>query len=389
MDLLSKVKALYKLHYKVGELNGVHYDYTCPSLTNYPHQWLWDSSFHSIVLSNFDINRAKREILTLFLNQSENGFVPCVTIWKKRFPFEEMFYMTKITQPPVPPIAVEIIYQKSHDIKFLNETYPKLALFMDWFYEKRDLDNIGLIKIIHPWETGIDSSPAFDKQLGVKINNPSFFEVMARFYWIIFNKKFASENVLMNSIYAKSLKSMSRLANIVNKTDDAKKYNTRYKQAVDSLIKYCWSDTDKIFYDLDNDRKQIKIKTISSLMPLIIEDLPKKYVVNLISKHLLNNKEFWSNYPLSSVSMDEKTFNPGKSIVLWRGPTWINTNWFLIKSLIYFGYTREANDLILKTKFLVEQKGFWEFYNPDTGEGYGQPNLSWSALVLDIINLQK
>ncbi len=119
-------------------------------------------------------------------------------------------------------------------------------------------------------------------------------------------------------------------------------------------------------------------------MPLILDDLPKKYVDLLIS-HLTNKNEFWSEYPIPSVSMDENTFNQNNSLVLWRGPTWVNINWFLVKALVHWGRIKEVKVIVDKTSKMVEKNGFREFYNPFTGEGYGQPNLGWSALILDMV----
>lgn len=398
MTLLDRVIWLYKNNHKTGESSGIHYDYTCPSPGNYPHQWLWDSCFHSIVLTHFDIERAKREIRTLLSGQRENGFLPCCTLWKKRFPFEETFYRTQISQPPVPPIAIEIIYDKSKDLNFLKEVYPKLKAFMKWYAGCRDSNNNGLIEAIHPWETGIDSTPTFDKQLGIRKPHPNFGEFMLKYYWIFFRyyllgwdekeilskKIFLSDNLLINSIYAKALKSMSRLALILGNENDFKDFDDRYKVVLAALIKYSWSEEDKIFYDLDENDEQVKIKTISSLMPLILDDLPKKFVEDLIG-HLTDKNEYWCEYPIPSVSMDEKTFSSGGGFVLWRGPTWINTNWFITKALLHRGYKKEARIIIDKTAEMVDKSGFWEYYNPLTGEGYGQPSYGWSALVLDMV----
>jgi hypothetical protein len=114
-NLKNRTFRLFNKNRRTGIFNGARYDYTCPSPRNYPHQWLWDSCFHAIVLTNFDLERSKSEIKTLLLNQRGDGFIPCVSIWEKRFPLEGMFYVNKITQPPVIPIAVEIIYESTKD----------------------------------------------------------------------------------------------------------------------------------------------------------------------------------------------------------------------------------------------------------------------------------
>jgi alpha,alpha-trehalase len=46
-------------------------------------------------------------------------------------------------------------------INFVDDRY------FDWLMKDRDIDKSGLITILHPWESGIDLSPAYDPALGV------------------------------------------------------------------------------------------------------------------------------------------------------------------------------------------------------------------------------
>src|SRR5690348_17747575 len=38
--------------------------YTVPAPVDYPYQWLWDSCFHAIILTHFDLPAAKAELLS-------------------------------------------------------------------------------------------------------------------------------------------------------------------------------------------------------------------------------------------------------------------------------------------------------------------------------------
>jgi neutral trehalase len=74
-----------------------------------------------------------------------------------------------------------------------------------------------------------------------------------------------------------------------------------------------------------------------------------------------------------------------KGKLLWRGPTWINTNWFIVKGLRKHGYEREADKIVERMVEMVQREGFKEYYNPETGEGYRRENFGWSTLVLDLL----
>jgi glycogen debranching enzyme len=400
-DLKKKASKILAHNHRTGTLNGIKYDYTCPSAKPgmYPHEWLWDSSFHSIVLTHFNPARAKREIKTLLSKQEKSGFLSCVSIWEKSSPLDSIIYITKITQPPVVAYAALRVYEKTRDKDFLKTVYPKIKSLLCWLKDNRDENGNGLIRIIHPWEAGIDTNPSTDKEFGIKSHFPSVIINYAKLIglnikylamgWnekkIYKSRSFQMESVLFNSIYAQALLSIGKIARILGNNEDEKKFKKLYRKVFGSLIKNCWSEKDGFFYDLDRNAKQIRVKTVSGLMPLILPDLPKKITRKLIEKHILNEKEFWSKYPVPSVSMDEPTFNPGNSLILWRGPTWVNTNWFINKALLYYGYKSEAHELTKRTSEMIARFGFCEFYNPLTGEGYGQPNFGWSTLVTDMV----
>ena len=53
----------------------------------------------------------------------------------------------------------------------------KLKKYLDWFYNYRDTSKIGLVSIIHPWESGLDNSPIWDGPLNkVKIDGNLKYE---------------------------------------------------------------------------------------------------------------------------------------------------------------------------------------------------------------------
>jgi hypothetical protein len=59
------------------------------------------------------------------------------------------------------------IFEQTNDVELLKEIVPRLVKFFYWWKDNRDVDGDGLITILHPWESGIDLSPAYDPALGV------------------------------------------------------------------------------------------------------------------------------------------------------------------------------------------------------------------------------
>ena len=48
---------------------------------------------------------------------------------------------------------------------FLAELLPKLVAYHSWLYNERDLDDSGLVTLIHPWECGLDTTPPWMQAL--------------------------------------------------------------------------------------------------------------------------------------------------------------------------------------------------------------------------------
>lgn len=87
-----------------------------------------------------------------------------------------------------------------------------------------------------------------------------------------------------------------------------------------------------------------------------------------------------------AVTSVAKTHPGFDSVRYWRGPVWVNMNWFLIRGLQRCGRVDEADRLRRHTLDLVSQHGMYEYYDPETGRGRGSPDFSWTAaLTLDLL----
>jgi len=387
--------------------DGTNYSYVCPSIEFYPFQWFWDSCFHAIVLTHFDINLAKEEILNLLSAQHGDGFIPHIIFWGDRegasywtfLQSKPPYHCSSYIQPPVIAQAVKAIFDRCGDIEFLRQTLPQLRRYYLWL-QNRDFDNDGLISIIAPWESGLDESPVYDSALSFPENSYwsaraldlRYAEAKYDLEKIIDLGLFDVEDVLVNSIYAQGLRVLSELYHVMGNREE----NVRFKSLADrvekAIIDKCYLDG--CFYNLNNKNNKempAMVITVISLMPLILDNIEKDKVDNLITRHLLNPEELWLPYPIPSVARSEHSFDPiykGQDY-LWRGPAWINTNWFIVQGLLKHGYKEIACELIKRTVELVSRSGFREFYNPWTGEGYGATDFGWATLVVDLLDMLK
>ena len=417
-DLLDEAKKALYGNLKTGYSSWANenYKYFSPSKHHYPHQWFWDSCFHAIILSHFDIELAKNEVRGLLKVQSENGFIPHVIYWntsKFRRPLAGLGAMlesspslspktTDLIQPPLIAQSVEAIYKKDKDVDFLKEVVPKLLKYYLWLAKNRDPDEDGLISIIAPYESGLDQSPSYDPVLGIGgkhalrmalAGRKVTFKNMLNKYNLekIFKADYFNvEDVLVNSIYIFNLKILVNLLHEIDREKDAREIQHIYSKSKDSLVKKCFDKEKKAFFDLFSNKERVsKVLTIKSLMPMIL-DIDKKYVDSLVKEHLLNTDEFNVAYPVPTVARNELSFLPSPPLIahepiIWRGPTWVNTNWYLAKGLKKHGFEKESKHIVDRTVDLIKLSGYREFFNPLTGEGYGAHNFGWSTLVVDML----
>jgi len=375
-----------------------------PSLPHYPHEWLWDTCFEAIVCSALGLNDVAKEILErlILCEQRQDGFIPHM-IYHGHFWFglkprdvEKLFFpsphRSAYTQPPVFAQAIDWI----DDPTFGQHVFEKTYHFFRYFIEKQDPDNDSLISNFHPRETGRDSTPEFDRWwlarpykshfLSYLFDLFLFLKITLRYRkekWRI--EKISQkpvvdiEDLMFNSIWVDGMDILAKFAPDETSKKIAKDLAHHTEQAI---LEKCWDDKTKRFYSLGPQNEYLKTTTISNLFPLILPNIPKDKAEKIVQL-LTDEKQFWTPYPLPSVAQSEPSFDPDyKTKLLWRGPVWINTNWYLIYGLLRHGFYDVAKDLAKRTFTMVENEGFREFYHPITGKGMRVKNFGWSTLVV-------
>ena len=423
--LIDKAKELFERNRKSGvSEEGFEYFYVCPDTSVYPHQWFWDSCFHIMINAKMgNLDPAAAELETLMHTQAEDGWIGHMNYWEKNPSIVDrsvgMFYPSDETSPLMQPAfiahALRYLYNAAKIVdnaranELLDKFYPGIKKYYDALYERRVFwDKRPLISMVHPWESGTDNIPAYDEVLGINGRLMAVkwgyqllkaLRVNAKCDWdmdrIRERDHFVVEDVLVNSAYADGLNELADLSEIMGNTSHAKELRNRAQAVTATVLKEMWSEQDSVFYNTSgSEHRKNPVKIVNSFMPLVLKDIPKDIVKSLIQNTFNNPHEFNCNYPVPSVSLSHPTFDPNSSLMLWRGPTWICTNWYLLKGLRrQLGEKPDLKQLIEpvyeslrdKTIDLVKQAGFREYYNPLNGSGGGAKQFGWSALVVDLI----
>ncbi|MFF4962261.1 MGH1-like glycoside hydrolase domain-containing protein [Streptomyces sp. NPDC001222] len=162
---------------------------TVPSHSLYPHQWSWDSAFIAIGLRHLSPLKAQTELETLLDAQWADGRIPHI-VFNPSVPLDAYFpspdfwrsstagraagaprtvQTSGIVQPPVHALAAWLVHRADPELSrargFLPRIHPRLAAWHRYLLHRRDLGGGGLVSVVHPWEQGMDNSPAWDAPL--------------------------------------------------------------------------------------------------------------------------------------------------------------------------------------------------------------------------------
>ncbi|PZP44122.1 MAG: neutral trehalase [Azospirillum brasilense] len=391
--------------------------YTVPTDRLYPFQWNWDSAFVAMGFATFDVARAWSEIECLLRGQWEDGLVPQIVFHAPSddyFPGPEVWGIrcdpptSGITQPPVLATAARRVL--AADATEAGEArmaavYPRLRDSHRWWAAARDPACTGLVATLHPWETGMDNSPAWDRALDrVPVTtrteirrrdtshvDPAFrpraidyqrfihlVEVFRDAGWepgrMLADSPFRVADVGTNAILLRAeqdlLELAARFGTPAEEAEIAARI-TRMEAALESL----WDEGRGCYLPRDLlSGEAIPFRGSAGFLPLFAGQA--RHAVALAG-----TLEGWSK----SVRALVPSTDPGDSLFeplrYWRGPIWAVVNWMIAEGFRRCGQEVMAERVAGDTRGLIAAEGFSEYFDPLTGQGIGGGTFSWTAAI--------
>ncbi|MDL2144343.1 trehalase family glycosidase [Flavobacterium tructae] len=334
--------------------------------------WAWDSWKHAVAVANYNSELAKDQMRALFDYQEPNGFIPDC-IYRNNL-LEENNYRN--TKAPLAAWAIWKIYEKSKDINFIKEFYPKLKLYHNWWYKDRDHDQDGLCEfgstdgtvIAAKWESGMDNAVRFDDSKILKNGEKAF--------------SLDQESVDLNSFLYAEKNYLQKMAEVLKLTEESKKWKGESTALKVKIQNQFWDAATGWFYDTTIDGKTlIKAMGCEGYLPVWAEVATAEQA-QLAKQNMLDTASLNTFVPLPTLAANHPKFKPDNGY--WRGPVWLDQSYFGINGLEKYGYVKEANELAHKLIYNAEgvlDKGtsIRENYQPITGRGLEAYNFSWSA----------
>ncbi len=339
----------------------VAYEAMLPSKINYVGLWLWDSAMHALAYRHVDPDLARNQLRSMLACQLDDGMLPDAVYDEGVISEIGHPIRAEVTKPPILAWAALKLHETDHDFDFLREIYIPLVSWNAWWFSMNDDDVDGIAQYNHPYSSGLDDSPLWD--YGMPVESPD-----------------------LNTYLCVQMGSLAMIAERLGLKAEGAMWRRRAAAIVGRMIDHFWDEEAGLFWATHH-HEPIRVKTPFNLYPLWTGQLPE-HIRNRLIGHLTNPDEFWNEYVIPTVARDDEHFDP---VTMWRGPVWVNINYFFIEALQQIGETALATQLRTKTLDLIQSHAsIYEYYNANTGEPpeTAADTFGWTAAVFIDLAIQ-
>lgn len=400
--------------------------YTIPTAGLYPFQWNWDAGVTALGWMTLDQQRAWDEFHSLLRGQwqsgPQEGLITHIIFHQPSdsyFPGPEQWGCeadgvvrqvptSSITQPPLHATMIRAMLSMGADpavtAKNLRPIVQGLVKHHRWWYRCRDPQDTGLVFSCHPWESGMDNSPAWDeplqavprttraytrKDLGHVHSSmrptQEFYDRVV--YLMDFNREvgFDPQRIAQESAYRvndigiisilnRASHSLAGLCDQLGMREDAIFLRARCA-ITERAAGQLWSE--KLGQYVSRDQitgHLLEAPTHAGFLTWygrLVE--PQRDVQQ---QDTLKSWLSETPYALPSTRSTYPGFEPAR---YWRGPIWQHLSSLIAEGLDRCGHIALAKPIHASIAALFAKSGFFEYYHPLTGEGLGGGRFSWTA----------
>ncbi len=385
--------------------------YSCPNPQHYGWQWLWDSCFHAIIWAELgEGERALLELGTLLSTIEPSGFVPhmnfvsdpaaSLKFWRRRG-------TSSITQPPMFGHAIAELVRRGVGVP--KELMAQAAAGLRFFAERRLDSASGLVRIVHPWESGADNSPRWDGFYSEPFPVSAGSESLSQTAWQhekvallgaverdgdgvpLSNPAFDVSSAYFTALVAFNILELASATGCVDPS------------AADGMVeavRNAWSDEHKTWVDVAGGASRatatatatatttaiatttatggpeiLSAPVLDALLCLLVDDDETR--ADAVCRQLFDPDIFGAPFGPAGVSKQHPGYDGDG---YWRGAAWPQISYLMCVALRRRNRLAEADAVAEQLRQGAERSGFAEHWNPDTGKAGGAMPQSWSAL---------
>lgn len=399
--------------------------YTIPTARLYPYQWNWDSAFVALGFLTFDRERAWKELELLLEGQWANGMIPSIifrsndpdyfpgpSVWQTqtRMDVPPAIASTGISQPPILASIILSLVESGDEKDSLRagRMLDQVLRYHQWYQRERTSQHADVVGTVHPWETGRDNCPdwtlglnamSVDPELDSYVRkdiehaNPDQRPSQEQYDKYVSIVKFGRElgwdqKKLTNTgpflmadpgIHFILLRANKDLLKLARKLD-LKAQVEQLEILVERGTKandYFWNESLGAFTARNILTGEFSNGFSNASALCFYADAGTEYQRKKTIDNM-NRIAQQVKYMMPSWDPDHNEFDAQR---YWCGPIWPQMNYIISTGMEEQGYSVMADKIRRDMALLIEKSGFYECFNPITGDGCIGTDFSWTAAI--------
>jgi hypothetical protein len=315
--------------------------------------WLECGPLEGMVYGRFRPDIARNNHDVFFSLQRDDGYLPC-WVRTKRIGSAQIQMVV-----PIAATALETA-ESLGDERLLSRAYAACAKWDGWLGAHRNTRGTGLCEAFCEYDTGHDNSPRF-KDLPKKCprDDARICPPEGRLPYLAPD--------LSASVYG-GRRALARMAERLGKTGEAQMWGEKAEKIRRLILKHCFDPEDECFYDVDSDGRFVKVRGDVLTRVLGEHVVDQETFERIYTRYIRNPDEFWTPYPLPSISISDPQFVTSLSENSWGGASQALT---ALRAPRWFGHYGKQEDLKILLNRWVEAitaaPGFMQQMSPWTG----------------------
>ena len=324
------------------------------------HYWLW---IDPTIWSN--------TIQTLYDYANAEGMVPQWVMPTSIYPGTQI--------PNISPVMRDC-YAFTHDRKLIEQSYPKIKGWYEWFLKRRNPTHDGIFAVGDA-SLGQYGSICEYKDNGTDPSQPNFNDTCNP---LTRSKEIGGrpERAYLPDIVAcqaRMAEDLAMMAQELGKKDEAAHYLAEYHRVRDWANKNLWDEKTKFYYVVERATGKKLMKRSNAAFWLLWAGIPNKEQKDALVAAMFDPKQFFTPIPLPMIALNDPTFNP-KCDHWGDGYCWSIDTFHAWNGLLRYGEWRRAAQLAQQYNrgvFKTMEKTYVpsEYYH-QSGTAIGCPGMS-------------
>jgi putative isomerase len=342
---------------------------------DYLPYFTWDTSFNGLMASIEDPATAKETIRTVLRYQLPTGMVSQVADWHGG---SSGIVNMGNSNPPVTSLCAWKIYQRWGDKQFLEEVYPRLLRWHDWWPQDSDGNRNGLLE----WgstsgfrlallSTGWDDTPHFDgcKMAGTQMT---------------------ADAVDLNSLWSLDAETLAKMAAVLDRKEEAQRLRQEHEEMNRRINETLWNEQlglycSRLWSEDGKPGTFLTRITPMNFYPLLCGAPDAKRAARVLQT-LTDPGKFWGEWPVPTLPYDDPEYFKQ---TYWKGHVWGPVNYLIWVGLRRYGtpqqqavFARRSVELFMRN--WTSRGTCNENYFSTNGMGDDHPHYTWGALLCQI-----